>query len=71
MDFDIGALLLDHFKDFDTTHLLLSTYGYSVNRTAVYQWFYRKAVPAHWLGVLLALREVQDGAPISLTKYLR
>lgn len=71
MRFDIGKLLVNVFKDPTATHAMLAAYGYEINFPAVYQWFYRDALPAKWVLVLLALHEMEYGKPVSLAAYLR
>lgn len=34
------------------------------------KWFQRASVPSEWLVVLLAYLEIDNGAPISLVRYL-
>lgn len=37
---------------------------------AVEKWFKRESVPSDWLVILLAYLEIEQGAPVSLKKYL-
>ena len=71
MPFDIGRFLLDNFKDPTHAHGLLAAYGHEINFPAVYQWFYRDALPAKWVLTLLAIHEIEHGRPASLATYLK
>lgn len=69
--FDIGRLLVDVFKDPTHCHAMLEGYNYEITFPAVYQWFYRNALPSKWVLVLLAIRELEYGQPVALAPYLR
>ena len=68
--FNTRRMLQDKWRDASTVTRFLKSYGYEVSRPAVNQWFMRDAVPAQWGFLLLALHEVETGAPASLVAYL-
>ena len=68
--FRTQEFLFDHWPD--PPHLIkfLHVYGHAVKAPMIYQWFNRGRVPADWAFTLLALLEIEKGAPLSLAKYL-
>lgn len=69
--FDIGKLLIDNFKDPTQAHAMLVSYGHEVTFPAVYQWFYRAAIPSKWVLTLLGIYEMEHGRPVSLARYIQ
>lgn len=63
--------LVDNWRDAERLTAFLSTYGHPIKKPTVYQWFVRRRVPSEWAFLLLALLEVEKGAPPSLAKYLQ
>ncbi len=53
-------------------HLInwISAYGETPpKRPAAAKWFSRSSIPTDWFALILILLEIQEGAPISLTRY--
>ena len=70
--FEIEAFLRDHFPDPDAVVGLLNAWRLPAPKIeAVRKWFPRKSVPAEWLPLLIAVLELENGSPISLTRYVR
>jgi hypothetical protein len=70
--FDTQAFLRDHFPDADAIIGLLGAYRLPTpNREAARKWVSRNSVPAEWFPLLAAALELDFGAPISLTKYIK
>lgn len=70
--FDAKQFLVDNFENPDKELAFLERYGVAdLTRQAVYKHFVRGSIPADLLPVLLALLEIENGAPVSLTKWLK
>lgn len=68
--FDATAFLYDRWGDPDALVAFLKVYGHHVRRPAINQWFRRGRLPTEWGMTLLALVELETGAPPSVAKYL-
>ena len=69
--FQIKQFLVDNFGDADKEMAFLAGYGIVYQRQALHKQWIRESVPADLLPVLLALLEIEQGAPVSLAKWLR
>ena len=70
MSFDYHRFLVDRWGDPDKVVAFLRTYGHPVERATANMWFRRRSVPADSFALLLALLEVENGAPVSVAGYL-
>lgn len=69
--FRTADFLEDNWRDANRLTAFLGAYGHQVKKPMVYQWFVRQRVPSEWAFMLLALLELEHGAPPSLTKYIQ
>lgn len=69
--FDFKRFLDDHWKDTSALLTFLETYGFQVDRQALFKWKVRGSIPGNWFAVLLALLEIDAGRPLSISKYLK
>jgi hypothetical protein len=71
MVFDTHRFLREKWPT--VAHLVRFTSGYGVvlpTDDALFRWYRRDSIPSAWLPILLALLELEAGAPVSLTEYL-
>ena len=68
--FNTGRFLTDHWTSSLELATFLNRYGYPVSPAAVYKWWIRSTIPAAYLPVLLALLELDGGAPVAVAAYL-
>lgn len=69
--FDATAFLVDRWGDPDKLLAFLHAYGHkSIVRPTINMWFRRGRLPTEWGMTLLALVELETGAPPSVAKYL-
>jgi hypothetical protein len=68
--FDAQSFLRDRWGDPDALGAFLKAYGHDVQRPMINQWFRRGRLPTEWGMTLLALLEMEMGAPPSVAKYL-
>ena len=70
--FQIKQFLVENFGDPDKEQAFLARYGIAdISRQGIYKQWRRERIPADLLPVLLALLEIENGAPVSLAKYLK
>ena len=70
--FDFKTFLTDHWSDPATLHVFLEKRGIKTwSAQAVYKWWVRATVPAEGFAILASLLEINQGAPVSLAKYVR
>lgn len=69
--FDGKIFLSENYHTPQHTQTVLSQYGFPVKLAAVEKWWQRESVPGAWLAILIAIKEIECGRPISVTKYLR
>lgn len=69
--FDFKRFLTDHWRDADTLHSYFALYGLKYQRATLYKWFLRDAIPSEAFAMLLSLLELENGKPVSITKYLK
>lgn len=67
-------------RDFITSELrtpqnvlaMFTRYGFTPpGHAAVEKWFQREKIPSEWMFKILALIELDQGRPVSLTRYIR
>ncbi len=69
--FDFRRFLDEQYGSSDAIVGLLNVYRLrSPSRDTVRKWFERATIPAAWLPVLLAVKELDSGEPVALAKYL-
>lgn len=68
--FDGKKFLVENFHTAQHAQTVLSQYGFSVTLAAVEKWWSRESVPGTWLPVLIAIKEIETGQPVSVVKYL-
>ena len=67
-----GRKFLD--ENFHTPHhalTILRQYGFEATLGAIEKWWQRESVPGAWLPLLIAIKEIETGSPVSITKYVR
>ena len=70
MRFDFERFLRDQFRSPSELSAFLRAFRAPHPGDAVLQkWFQRRSVPSVWLTVLIAYKEIDDGAPLSLLTY--
>jgi hypothetical protein len=70
--FDAKRFLIDHFRTPTELVAFVRAFGQEPPKNeAVYKWFGRGAVPGEWLPMLLALLEMDRGAPVSIAGYVK
>lgn len=69
--FDGKIFLVENYHTPQHTQTVLGQYGFSVTLAAVEKWWQRESVPGSWLPVLIAIKEIENGQPVSVTRYLR
>jgi hypothetical protein len=69
--FRTKTFLLEKFGSVQGLLSFLRAYNAPLPGAAsVEKWFSRESIPSTWLPVLLAYLEIDNGGPISITKYL-
>lgn len=70
--FDALAFLHEHWPTVEDLAAFLKTYDVeAISLYGMKQWYRRETIPADWLPVLLALLELEKGAPVSIAKHLK
>ena len=69
--FDTKAFLKANWPDAAHLRAWLATYGVEVEKQTAYKWVARESIPATHLALILALLELERGAPVSLAKFLK
>lgn len=70
--FDAKSFLTEQCGAPQNVLVLFASYGISgPNIWSVEKWFQRGSIAGQWLPVLLAVLELERGAPIGLAKYLK
>lgn len=72
VDFDFVSFLKTRWPT--TGHLVrfAGVYGVALpSDHALHKWYSRASIPAAWFAVLLALLEMEEGAPPSIVEYLK
>lgn len=69
--FNTTQFLKDNFTSAPVLVATLESYRFTPpNLEAVKKWFSRGSVPGDWLAVLLSILEFEEGAPVSVIKYM-
>lgn len=68
--FDARRFLKEKFHNPPHAHALLEGYGFRISLHAVEKWFQRATVPGQWWPILIAILELERGAPQSVASYL-
>jgi hypothetical protein len=64
--------LRDTFGNPPSLFCFLQAYGFTkLKLSAVDKWFQRGAIPSDWFGVVLALLEIDRGAPVNVSAYIK
>jgi hypothetical protein len=70
--FQIKQFLVNNFVDPDKELAFLANYGITdISRQGLYKHWRRESIPADLFPVLVALLEIENGAPVSLAKWLK
>jgi hypothetical protein len=69
--FDGKKFLTENYHTPQHVQTVLGQYGLTVTLAAAEKWWQRASVPGNWLAVLIAIKEIETGAPISIARYLR
>lgn len=70
--FDGKKFLTQNFHTAQHVVTVIGAYGFSdLTVAAVEKWFQRGSVPGNWLAILIAIKEIETGSPISVAKYLK
>lgn len=69
--FNGKAFLTATFPEHQNVPTLFCQYGFQPpNVAAVSKWFQRGNVPGPWLAMILALLELEQGAPVSISRFI-
>ncbi|WP_422236968.1 hypothetical protein [Methylorubrum rhodinum] len=69
--FDTARFLREQFDNPADIPRLVSAYGFAPpSEQAVGKWVVRKQVSAAWLPIILAVIELEHGAPVSMLRYI-
>ena len=71
LKFDVKAFLGDNWPNATGHHTWLRAYGLDIDKQAVFKQYLRASIPAGQFATVLALLELERGAPVSLAKYLK
>lgn len=71
MQFDTANFLKSKFGNAPGLVSFFAAYGVVLPLATAEKWFYRASIPSSWLPIILAYVELDDGAPVSLTQYLK
>lgn len=70
--FDGKKFLTENYHTPQHVKTVMGQYGFTdLTLAAIEKWWQRASVPGNWLAVLIAIKEIETGAPISIAKYLR
>lgn len=70
--FDARKFLCEKFATPNRLAAFILAFGYAPPKEeTIYKWFHRESVPGEWFPVLLALLELEEGRPVSVSPYLR
>lgn len=70
--FDAKAFLCEKFVTPSRLASFVRAFGYAPPKEeTIYKWFRRSSVPSDWFPVLLALLELEEGRPVSVSTYLK
>ena len=70
--FNTKAFVADFWPSSDHLWRWLESYGQAdVTKQACYKWVSRESIPADKFALMLALLEIERGAPVSLVKFLK
>jgi len=69
--FDGKKFLTENYHMPQHAQTVLAQYGFTVSLAAVEKWWQRESVPGTWLPVLIAIKEIETGRPVSVAKYLK
>ena len=69
--FDGKKFLSENYHTPQHVKTVLGQYGLPVSLAAAEKWWQRASVPGNWLAVLIAIKEIETGQPVSIAKYLR
>lgn len=69
--FDGKKFLSENYHTPQHVKTVLGQYGFSVTLSATEKWWQRESVPGSWLAVLIAIKEIETGKPVSIAGYLR
>lgn len=70
--FDFKSFMACEVGDSHALVTLFKRYGVSAPKfDAIYKWRQRNTISIEWLIPLLALLELENGAPVSVAKYVR
>jgi hypothetical protein len=69
--FDARAFLKVEFQTPANVEARLKSYDFPAPKaSAVEKWLQRNSVPSEYLALLLCVKEMESGAPVSLSPYL-
>lgn len=69
--FDGKKFLSENYHTPQHVKTVLGQYGLPVSLAAAEKWWQRASVPGNWLAVLIAIKEIETGHPVSIARYLR
>lgn len=69
--FDGKKFLSENYHTPQHVKTVLGQYGLPVSLAAAEKWWQRASVPGNWLAVLIAIKEIETGRPVSIARYLR
>ena len=70
--FDGKKFLTENYHTPQHVKTVMGQYGFTdLTLAAVEKWWQRESIPGAWLPVLIAVKEIETGNPISIAKYLR
>ena len=69
--FDGKKFLSENYHTPQHVKTVLGQYGLPVTLAAAEKWWQRASVPGNWLAVLIAIKEIETGRPVSIARYLR
>jgi hypothetical protein len=70
--FNTRQFIDEQFKGRNGVCPMLRAYGVICPaQTVVDKWYYRESIPTDWFALLLVVLELDHGAPMSLSKYVR
>lgn len=69
--FDVKRFLTENFRDPDGLVGAFNAYRLAIPpKDTVRKWFSRETVPSEWLPMIIAVLELENGKPVSLTPYI-
>lgn len=70
--FQTKKFLVDSFGDVDKELAFMASYGIAdISRQGLYKQWSRESIPSDLFPLLVALLEIEHGAPVSLVKWLK